>query len=103
MQLRRAPRLYKDDNAAAGKATWPRPVSPARRSPAALTKSATKAAAGGSPAHSFARLLEDLATITANRIQPVGGLPALTVITTPTPVQRQAFEFLGISHRLGYT
>src|SRR6266487_1741806 len=103
MQQRLAPMLFKDDNPAAGKATQPSPVAPARRSPAALTKAATKAAAGGSPAHSFATLLEDLATITANRIQPVGGLPALTVITTPTPVQRQAFEFLGISHRLGYT
>src|SRR6266496_889232 len=103
MQQRLAPMLFKDDNPAAGKATRPSPVAPARRSPAALTKAATKAAAGGSPAHSFATLLEDLATITANRIQPVGGLPALTVITTPSPVQRQAFEFLGISHRLGYT
>ena len=52
--------------------------------------------------HSFATLLDDLATIAASRIQPAGGLPAFTVITTPTPVQRQAFEFLGVSHRLGY-
>src|SRR6266487_1517761 len=103
MQQRLAPMLFKDDNPAAGKATRPSPVAPARRSPAALTKAATKAAAGGSPAHSFATLPEDLATITANRIQPAGGLPALTLITTHTRVQRQAFEFLGISHRLGYT
>ena len=52
--------------------------------------------------HSFATLLDDLATIAASRIQPAGGLPAFTVITTPTPVQRQAFEFLGVSHRMGY-
>jgi len=38
--------------------------------------------------HSFATLLEDLATIAANRIQPAGRLPAFTVITTPTPIQR---------------
>jgi hypothetical protein len=48
-------------------------------------------------------LLQDMATIAANRIQPSGGLAALTVITTPTPVQRRAFEFLGVSNRLGYT
>jgi hypothetical protein len=30
------------------------------------------------------------------------GLPAFTVITTSTPVQRQAFELLGVSCRIGY-
>jgi hypothetical protein len=52
--------------------------------------------------HSFATLLADLATIAANRIQPAAGQPGFTLITTPTPVQRQAFELLGVSHRLGY-
>ena len=101
MQQRLAPMLFKDDDPAAGKAARPSPVAPARRSPAALAKTATKTAAGG-PAHSFATLLADLATITANRIQPTGGLPAFTVITTPTPIQRQAFELLGVTHRLGH-
>jgi hypothetical protein len=53
--------------------------------------------------HSFATLIDDLATIAASRIQPAGGLPPFTTITTPTPVQRQAFQLLGVSHRLGYT
>lgn len=52
--------------------------------------------------HSFATLLDDLATIAASRIRPAGGLPAFTVITTPTPVKRRAFELLGVNHRLGY-
>ena len=52
--------------------------------------------------HSLTTLLGDLAAITANRIQPAGGLPTFTVITTPTPLQRQAFDFLSVSHRLGY-
>jgi hypothetical protein len=103
LQHKLAPMLFKDDDPAAGRAARPSPVAPARRSPAALAKAATKAAAGGEPAHSFATLLEDLATIAANHIQPTGGLPAFTVITTPTPVQRHAFEFLGVSHRFGYT
>jgi len=78
------------------------PVAPAQRSPAALAKAATKATPGGGPVHSLATLLDDLATITANRIQPAGGLPPFTVITTPTPLQRQAFDFLGVSHRRGH-
>jgi hypothetical protein len=103
MQQRLAAMLFKDDDPAAGKAARLSPVAPAQRSPAALAKAASKATISGGPVHSFATLLDDLATITANSIQPAGGLPAFTVITTPTPLQRQAFAFLGVSHRLGYT
>ncbi len=102
MQQRLAPMLFKDDDPAAGKAARPSPVAPAQRSPSALAKAATKATIDGGPVHSFATVLEDLATIAANLIQPAGGLPAFTVITTPTPLQRQALELLGVSHRLGY-
>jgi len=102
MCQRLAPMLFKDDDPAAGKAARPSPVAPAQRSPAALAKAANKATPGGWPAHSFATLLEDLATITANRIHPAGGLPDFTLITTPTPIQRQALELLGVTHRLGY-
>ena len=102
MQQKLAPVLFKDDDPSAGRAARPSPVAPARRSPATLAKIATKVTADGAPAHSFATLLADLATITANQIQPTAGLPAFTVITTPTPVQRQAFELLSVSHRLGY-
>jgi hypothetical protein len=94
--------LFKDDDPAVGRAARPSPVAPARRSPAAAAKAATKATPRGGPAHSFATLLADLATIAANRVQPAGDLPAFTIITTPTPVQRQAFELLGVTHRLGY-
>ncbi len=102
MQQKLASVLFKDDDPAAGRATRPSPVAPARRSAAALAKIATKVTADGAPAHSFATLLADLATIAANHVQPTAGLPAFTLITTPTPVQRQAFELLGVSHRLGY-
>ncbi len=102
MQQRLAPILFKDDDPAAGKATRPSPAAPAQRSPSAQAKAATKATPGGGPVHSFATLLGDLATIAASRIQPAGSLPAFTLITTPTPIQRQALEFLGVSHRLGY-
>jgi DDE family transposase len=102
MQQRLAPMLFKDDDPAAAKAARPSPVAPAQRSPSALAKAATKATADGGPVHSLRTLLDDLATIAANRIQPVGDLPAFTQITTPAPVQRRAFELLGVSHRLGY-
>jgi len=102
MQQRLAPMLFKDDDPAAGKAARPSPVAPAQRSPSALAKAAAKTTTGAAPVHSFATLLDDLATIAASHIQPTGGLPAFTTITTPTPLQRQAFEFLGVSHRLGY-
>lgn len=47
-------------------------------------------------------LLADLATVCANHIQPLEQAPAFTMITTPTPLQRQALDLLDISHRRGY-
>ena len=102
MQQKLAPMLFKDDDPAAARAARPSPVAPARRSPSALAKDATKHTAGGQPVHSLATLLADLATITANHIQPAQGLPAFTLITTPTPIQHRALELLGVSHRLGH-
>jgi hypothetical protein len=102
MQHKLAPMLFKDDDPAAARAARPSPVAPARRPPSALAKDATKVTAGGAPVHSLATLLEDLATIAANAVQPAGGPPAFTVITTPTPLQRRAFELLGVSHHLGH-
>jgi len=102
LQQQLAPILFQDDDPAAARAARPSPVAPARRSPPALAKIATKHAADGSPVHSLHSLLADLGTICANRIQPAAGLPAFTLITTPTPVQRRAFDLLGLSHRLGY-
>jgi Transposase DDE domain len=102
MQQRLAPMLFKDHDPTEGKAARPSPVAPARRSASAVAKAAAKVTTDGGPVHSFATLLDDLATIAASRIQPAGGLPAFTLVTTPTPVQRQAFELLGVNHRLGY-
>ncbi len=103
MQHKLAPVLFQDDDPAAGRALRPSPVAPARRSPAALAKVAAKVTDDGQPVHSLRSLLADLATICANTIQPAAGLPAFTLITTPTPVQRRAFDLLGLSCHLGYT
>ena len=102
MQHKLAPMLFKDDDPAAARAARPSPVAPARRSPSALAKDATKHTADGQPVHSLATLLADLATITASCIQPAADLAGFTLITTPTPAQRRAFELLGVSHRLGH-
>jgi hypothetical protein len=78
------------------------PVAPAVRSPRALAKAATKQTPDALPVHSFSSLLTDLGTICLNTITPADpALPGFQLVTTPTAVQRQAFELLGVSHRLG--
>ncbi len=53
--------------------------------------------------HSLRSLLADLRTIALNRFRVTGvEAPPFQVLTTPTPLQRRAFELLGVSHRLGF-
>ena len=48
--------------------------------------------------HSFRTLLDDLATIARNRVQPkLTGAPPFDLTTKPTLVQRQALDLLGVS------
>jgi hypothetical protein len=102
MQARLAPLLFTDDDKPAAQAARPSPVAPASRSPRALAKAATKHTPGDLPVHSSATLLADLGTICLNTIAPADPqLPGFRLVTTPTTLQRQAFELLGVSHRLG--
>ena len=102
MQARLAPLLFTDDDKPAASAARTSPVAPAARSPRALAKAATKHTPGDLPVHSFATLLADLGTICLNTIAPADpALPGFRLVTTPTALQRQAFELLGVSHRLG--
>jgi hypothetical protein len=102
MQARLAPVLFTDDDKPAAQAARTSPVAPAARSPKALAKAATKHTPAAVPVHSFASLLTDLATLCLNTIAPADpALPGFRLITTPTAVQRQAFDLLGVSHRLG--
>ena len=96
-----APILFVDNDKPAAAAKRANPVAAAERSDAALAKAARKHTTENTPVHSFTSLLADLATICANQIQPTDDLPAFIKITTPTPVQRQAFELLGVTHRHG--
>jgi len=102
MQARLAPMLFTDDDKPAAQAARTSPAAPATRSPKALAKAAAKHAPGGTPVHSLATLLADLGTICLNTIAPADpAVPGFRLVTTPTAVQRQAFELLGVSHRLG--
>jgi hypothetical protein len=97
--------LFYDNDKPGAAAKRADPVAAAQRSNQALTKAARKHTDDGTPVHSFTSLLADLATICANhiQIQPAGDTPAFTMITSPTPLQRQAFDLLGLSHRHSYT
>jgi hypothetical protein len=98
-----APILFYDNDKPAARAKRAHPVAPAERSDAALAKASRKRTHDDHPVHSFTSLLADLATICANHIQPDGDMPPFTMITTPTPLQRQAFELRAVSHRHGLT
>jgi hypothetical protein len=101
MQARLAPVLFTDDKPAA-RAARTSPVAPAARSARALAKAATKHTPSDLPVHSFGTLLADLGTICLNAIAPADpAMPGFRLVTTPTPLQRHAFEMLGVSHRTG--
>ena len=102
LQARLAPALFTDDDKQAASAARTSPVAPAARSPRAQAKAATKQTPAAQPVHSFATLLADLGTICLNTIaQADPALPGFRLVTTPTALQRQAFELLDVSHRLG--
>src|SRR6478672_6140211 len=98
-----APILFVDNDKPAAATKRANPVAAAQRSDTALKKAARKRTAEDTPVHSFTSLLADLATLCANHIQPADDMPAFTMTTTPTPLQRRAFELLDVSHRHGLT
>ncbi len=97
-----APILFYDNDKHAAAAKRTDPVAAAQRSDAALAKAARKRTEDNYPVHSFTSLLKDLGTLCANYLQPIDDMPAFTKLTTPTPLQRRAFELLDVSHRFGY-
>ncbi|UGT89948.1 IS1634 family transposase [Mycobacterium ostraviense] len=98
-----APILFHDNDKPAAAAKRIDPVAAAERSDVALAKAARKRTQDDYPVHSFTSLLKDLGTLCVNYIQPIDDMPAFTKLTTPTPLQRRAFELLDVSHRFGYT
>jgi hypothetical protein len=73
------------------------PVAPAQRSKGALAKAARHTLDNGTPAHNFATLLAELATIVRNTCRTPHaepGAPTFEVITTANPKQQRALELL---------
>ncbi len=73
------------------------PVAPAKRSTSALAKVHTHITEDGTPAHSLRTLIAELATLVRNTCRTPGDLehPAtFDILTTPTPLQRRAFELI---------
>ena len=71
------------------------PVTPARRSDEALAKVHSRRRADGEVVHSFQSLLDELATLTRNTIVFAGGA-RITKLALPTPLQRRAFDLIGV-------
>ncbi len=93
-----APILFDDDDKASAHSQRESVVRPAQRSPKAQAKAQTKRTEDNLPVHSFQTLLQDLATIVKDRIQPaVPGATEFEKITSPTPLQQRAFDLLGIT------
>ena len=87
--------LFADEDHAA-KATRD-PVAPATRSQAALTKVARQTLPDGTPAHSLATLLAELATLVRNTCRtPMAGpdAPTFDIVTTPNPTQTRALDLI---------
>jgi hypothetical protein len=69
------------------------PVAPARRSAQARAKDAAKRTSGKLPVRKYQDLLSHLSTLSRQTISFSG--QKIDKLTTPTPVQRRAFELLG--------
>ena len=97
MRQRLAPLLLEDDDRPATRAARKSPVEKARPSPSAHSKAVPRRTADGLPPRSFRTLLDDLSGVVLNQVRLPGHTEnLLSVVTTPTPVQARAFQFLGI-------
>ena len=77
------------------------PVAPAQRSAQARAKDGAKHNGDGLPAYRYRDLLGHLSTLDRQTITFAG--QAIEKLTTPTPVQRRAFELLGATVPLAIT
>ena len=94
MRQKLAPVLFdEDDPADAARASIVAPAVPSAR-----RKAARKRTPDGVPVHSFHTILDNLATIARNRVQPkLAGAPPFDLTTKPTKLQCQALDLLGVS------
>ena len=89
--------LFDDEEPEGAEAGRPSVVAPAEVSPSARDKARSKRTASGESVQSFRTLLDNLATITKNRVvAPLAGAEPFDLITRPTALQRRAFKLLGV-------
>ena len=89
--------LFDDEEPEVAEAARPSVVAPAEVSPSAQDKARSKRTASGESVHSFRTLLDNLATITNNRVvAPLAGAEPFDLITRPTAQQRKVFKLLGV-------
>ncbi|MGH7088312.1 MAG: IS1634 family transposase [Stellaceae bacterium] len=101
MRRRLAPILFDDHDRAAAAAERSSIVAPAERSPAAKRKTTARRTDDGMPVHSFRSLLDDLATLSLNKVSlPSHQKYRFDLPTKPTPLQARAFELLGVGFTL---
>ena len=95
MRRRLAPILFDDHAKTDERAS---PVQQARKSNAARIKANSGRTPDGLPVHSFQTLLEDLATLTRNRVRMPSAKDDATadLLAQPTPLQEEAFRLLGV-------
>ena len=98
LRRRLAPLLFEDE----APALRDSPVQPAQPSPEAKAKAATRNTPDGDPVHSVTTLLQDLATVTLNRVTlPAHPNSAFTLVTQATPLQAKVFRMLNIDPASG--
>ena len=97
MRRRLAPMLFEDDDREGARAQRSSPVEKAEVSDSAKAKADTKLTPDGLPVHSFRTLLDDLSGMALNQMRlPGHDETLLSVVTAPTPVQKRAFQLLGV-------
>jgi hypothetical protein len=89
-----APILFHDHDRTAAEAQRLSPVAPARPSPAARRKAATKLTETGEPVTSFRSLLRHLACLTRNTVR-LSRDHMTTLFPAPTSLQQRALDLLG--------
>ena len=97
MRQQWAPLLFDDEEPEAAEAMRHSVVAPSQVSASARAKARSKRNAEGDPVHSFRTLLDDLATLSVNTVQPrLPDTEAFQVTTRPTKLQSKALDLLGV-------
>ncbi len=97
LRRRLAPLLFEEEDRAGARALRQSPVEKAQVSARTKAKAARKRTAEGFPVHSLRTLLADLGTLTLNQVTlPDAPDHPFPMFAKPTPLQRKAFDLLGV-------